>query len=193
MKYLYYLLNYILSFFYDIYYFFFGDVRSRIQGLNYYKESKKYPDYLKFGNMSEVVRGLTDKYCQGNGLDIGAGKWPIKNSRAIENNINENAYKIIEEDGSQDFIFSSHSLEHLNEWEKALDEWHRVLRSGGILFLYIPHEICSMWRVGVNKQHIWAPSTLVVESFLKNKLNMNIEKVTYLPDSFLGFLIIAKK
>lgn len=37
-----------------------------------------------------------------------------------------------------DFILSSHSLEHLANPAKALREWMRVVRSGGILILILP-------------------------------------------------------
>jgi len=193
MKYLKYLTNYILSFFYDIYYFLFGDVSSRIQGFEYYKKSKKYPGYLKQGNMVVAVKSLALKYCKGDGLDIGSGKWPIEGARGIEDKKDENAFNISEENNSKDFIFSSHVLEHLNEWKKALNEWNRVLKDGGVVFLYLPHESCEMWEPGVNPQHLWSPDVNTVVSFLKNELNMEIIETSILPDAFLSFVVIAKK
>ena len=38
-----------------------------------------------------------------------------------------------------DCLFSSHLLEHLDDWQGALREWLRVLRAGGHLCLYLPH------------------------------------------------------
>ena len=38
-----------------------------------------------------------------------------------------------------DCVFSSHLLEHLDDWKGALREWLRVLRTGGHLCLYLPH------------------------------------------------------
>lgn len=38
-----------------------------------------------------------------------------------------------------DSVFSSHTLEHLEEPETALKEWYRVIRKDGYLVLYIPH------------------------------------------------------
>jgi SAM-dependent methyltransferase len=43
------------------------------------------------------------------------------------------------EAGSLDYIWSSHTLEHLWSWQLALEEWVRVLRPGGVLGLYLPH------------------------------------------------------
>ncbi len=193
MKYLRYLFNYLLSLLYDVYYFFFGDIRSRVQNIKYYQTSKAYPGYLKKGNMAEAVKSLALFYCQGKGLDIGAGKWALTGSRPIENSKEENAYKISEPDNSCNFVFSSHSLEHLSDWENALQEWFRVLKTDGVIFLYLPHPVCEMWHVGVNKQHLWAPDSELCQKFLVDKLKMKIELATTLPDGYLSFVVVARK
>src|SRR5262245_21407020 len=41
-------------------------------------------------------------------------------------------------DGTLDYLCSSHVLEHLPDPIAALHEWHRVLRSGGCLYLVVP-------------------------------------------------------
>ena len=43
------------------------------------------------------------------------------------------------ENGSYDFVLSSHNLEHFANPVKALKEWQRVLRPGGSLILVLPH------------------------------------------------------
>ena len=40
--------------------------------------------------------------------------------------------------GSQDFVVASHVLEHMEDPLGALEEWHRVLVPGGLLFLAVP-------------------------------------------------------
>lgn len=40
---------------------------------------------------------------------------------------------------SQDFVISSHVLEHFTDPIGALSEWYRVLRSGGYVFMIVPH------------------------------------------------------
>lgn len=44
------------------------------------------------------------------------------------------------EDNSQDFVISSHVLEHFPDPIKALKEWYRVIRPGGYIFAIIPHK-----------------------------------------------------
>jgi|SRR6266850_781086 len=42
-------------------------------------------------------------------------------------------------DETCDFVISSHVLEHFANPLRALREWHRVLRLGGLLFTLLPH------------------------------------------------------
>ena len=193
MKYLRYLKNYIQSLFYDIYYFLFGNLKNRIQTPSFYKQSKLYPDYLKKGGAIEGVKFFAQKYCQGKGIDIGASSWPLPGSRAIENKDEENAYKIKEKDNALDFVFSSHCLEHLDKWELALKEWHRVLKKEGILFLYLPHPACGMWLPQANKYHKWSPDPNVISEYLEDELNMKIKEITHLPDAYMSFVVVAEK
>jgi len=193
MKYLKYLINYIFSILYDVYHFVFGNLRNRIQSPSFYKKSKLYPNYLKRGNMSQAIKFLAEKYCLGNGVDVGAGIWPISGARVIEIGKEENAYIINEHDNSLDFVFSSHCLEHLDKWQDALKEWYRVLKHEGVLVLYLPHSSCEMWLPEVNKYHKWSPEPKVIEEFLSKELKMKIKEITYLPDSFMSFMVVAEK
>jgi SAM-dependent methyltransferase len=43
------------------------------------------------------------------------------------------------DDGTQDYVLSSHVLEHFFDPLAAILEWQRVLRVGGILFMIVPH------------------------------------------------------
>lgn len=49
-------------------------------------------------------------------------------------------------DGSQDFVVSSHVLEHFPDPVKALLEWDRLLKPGGIIFAIVPHKERTMDR-----------------------------------------------
>jgi len=42
-------------------------------------------------------------------------------------------------DQSIDVVFSSHLLEHCEDYQRVLTEWWRVLKPGGRLILYLPH------------------------------------------------------
>lgn len=193
MKYIKYLFNYIFSLTYDIYYFLFGDIKSRINNFNYYQKSKLYPDYLKRGNAMEGAIFLAKKYCIGNGLDVGAGWWPLEGARPIYNNKDENANHLKDDDNSLDFVFSSHCLEHLEDWQGAIKEWYRVIKNGGSLILYLPHPACQMWLPKVNKFHKWSPDPNILERFFKKELKMEIVNISYTPDAYLSFHVVVKK
>lgn len=188
-----YLVNYVLSFGYDLWYLALGDVRSRIAGLAYYRHSKEYPGYLKHGNMAAAVRPLAAQYCAGRGVDIGASRWPLPGARPVEDTPEEDAHRLREADGSLDFVFSSHTLEHLDDWQGALRHWHAKLKPGGVLFLYLPHEVCSMWQPGINPAHRWAPSPPAVADFLGTELGMRVVHSTSEPDGLLSFVVVARK
>jgi ADP-heptose:LPS heptosyltransferase len=42
-------------------------------------------------------------------------------------------------DSSFETVFSSHTLEHLQDYRGALREWWRLVKPGGFLILYLPH------------------------------------------------------
>lgn len=44
------------------------------------------------------------------------------------------------EDESVDFVISSHVIEHFFDPIKAIEEWFRVIRKGGYIFIICPHQ-----------------------------------------------------
>jgi len=59
--------------------------------------------------------------------------------------------------GSQscDAVFSSHTLEHIEDYKAALKEWWRVIKPGGHLCLYLPHRefYPNVGEPGANPDH----------------------------------------
>ena len=43
-------------------------------------------------------------------------------------------------DASQDAVFASHTLEHIEAWKPVLADWFRVLKTGGYLVIAVPHQ-----------------------------------------------------
>lgn len=80
------------------------------------------------------------KYCAGKGLDIGFGGDPVTpNVEGFDFEHGDAQFLKGIEDELYDFVYSSHTLEHVFDVETTLKNWYRVLKPGGYLILLIPH------------------------------------------------------
>lgn len=86
--------------------------------------------------------GDFEKYIKGEILDIGCGKDPVKSpfGQTEEWDLQSGDGKILSTipPGVLDCVYSSHSLEHLNNVEEAIFNWHRVLKPGGYMYIVVP-------------------------------------------------------
>jgi SAM-dependent methyltransferase len=119
-----------------------------------------YPDYLKTGHANRFIVPAAEHFCVGNGLDIGAGDWPLSWAMPIEKRYGGDAMKLPE--GKFDYVFSSHCLEHLLNPIKALLHWKSRIKEGGVLFLYLPHPDMEYWLPQNNSKHLhqWYPEDM---------------------------------
>lgn len=159
-------------------------------------ENRFYPDYLFVGGASFAIQRTALKYCTGNGLDVGAGLWPLRGAVAVDLERGPGAGRTLADfpAGSQDFVFSSHCLEHIAAWETALREWIGKLKPGGRLFLYLPHQTCGIWRPGspfVGDGHKWAPTPEIIKSTL-TRLAGRIVGSADGPDAIESFFVCAE-
>lgn len=109
-----------------------------------------YPDYLTVGGASQAIFRIALEHCQGKGVDVGSGHWPLPGAIALDASRGPGKSRTIREfgDGSLDYVFSSHCLEHIVAWQDELAVWIGKLRPGGVLFLYLPHPDCGIWQPG---------------------------------------------
>jgi SAM-dependent methyltransferase len=104
------------------------------------------------------------RYCVGHGLEIGGSAhnpFDLDSRNVDTTNSLDTIYKqheiavcgralpvdIVSPDGtlpvpdeSQDFVVSSHVLEHFPNPIGAMVEWNRVLKPGGVIFMIVPHK-----------------------------------------------------
>ncbi len=168
----------------------------RVKGGFLYK-NKVYPDYLHMGGACCAIFQTARKYCNGKGVDIGAGYWQFPQAIPVDIGRGEGLNNRIEDfdDNSLDYVFSSHCLEHILEWEKALELWCSKIKNSGILFLYLPHSDCEIWHPGspfVNTGHKWIPDFEVIRDYLE-KNNFKILCASEKPDVMYSFYICAEK
>jgi len=138
-----------------------------------------YPDYLNHGDACSFIRDKALRYCAGHGIDVGPAEWPLPGAVPVREETHQNAYALDAfPDGSLDFVFSSHCLEHLRDWEVALRLWIRKLKPGGRLFLYLPHSTMKLWRRAgpwVGLRHEWIPTWQVLAPFLERNGLVDVE------------------
>lgn len=138
----------------------------KIDGEQYY-ESKK-------------IIWETVPYTRGRGLDVGCGAekiWP--HAIGVDNCIDTALFDVkmkpdVVANATEmpmfasnyfDWVFSSHMLEHCENYGAVLKEMWRVIRNGGYLILYLPH--CSFYpNIGTeganpDHRHDFMPSDIV--------------------------------
>jgi SAM-dependent methyltransferase len=131
----------------------------------YSYKGSTYPEYLRNGNAVGHIKEIALQFCKGKGLDIGGFYgWSLPGSIPInicDNILDYDAYKIPNKE-LLDYVFSSHCLEHLSDPVKALEYWIEHIKSGGVLFLYLPHPDMSYWLPQNNKKHLhsWQPKEM---------------------------------
>ncbi|HMD81336.1 MAG TPA: methyltransferase domain-containing protein [Anaerolineales bacterium] len=104
---------------------------------------------------------LAHQWCKGEGLELGAGAHnpfnlpgslnvapgddPVFRQAEIEIcgmyaeiDIVAEGHDIPVGDGTQDYIISSHVVEHFPDPLRAFIEWNRILKPGGIVFMIVP-------------------------------------------------------
>ena len=103
---------------------------------------KEYLYLQSISNAAQFAIPYAKHLCVGKGYDIGCHKieWSFPGSIPVDLQLDNNdfeAFKLPNE--KVDYIFSSHCLEHLDNWVLALEYWTERIKIGGTLFLYLPH------------------------------------------------------
>lgn len=160
-------------------------------------QGKFYPDYLTVGGASCTIARTAAKYCRGSGADIGAGLWPLPGAVPMDIWRGAGADRPLSSlaDASLDYVFSSHCLEHVVEWEPELTRWISKLKSGGVLFLYLPHPECGIWNPGspmVGSEHKWQPTPAIIKKALRQR-DMEIVECDDGPDAMMSFFVCGRR
>lgn len=162
----------------------------------YVYQNEEYKGDVVGGNSASNILDTASRYCSGSGVDVGCGGWPFPGAVGIDNENELNAFNFGPHN-NLDFVFSSHCLEHIADWQEALAHWISRLKIGGTLFLYLPHHDMLLWRpespwVSGPGGHQWSPTFNVLEEFLKT-LNTDIIAGEAEMDKHYSFYIVARK
>lgn len=137
-----------------------------------------------------IVRRLHDpnyirKYFVGEGVDIGGKVDPLelylelfplcKSVRTWDLEDGDAQFMEGVEDGTFNFVFSSHCLEHMNDPKEALGNWIRVVKPGGYIIMTVPDE--DLYEQGVfpsifNHDHKWTFTIGNTESWSNKSISL---------------------
>jgi len=138
------------------------------------------------------LSGFYKKYMTGVGLDIGYGGArfdPVLDSAVgVDLDFPDYDGKFLPfSNESQDFVFSSHCLEHIYDPCAAIREWFRVLRLDGHLIVCVPHQYLYEKKIDLpsryNGDHkrFYRPAELLFEIDLA--LEPNTWRLIYCKDN----------
>jgi SAM-dependent methyltransferase len=130
-----------------------------------------YPAYQASGNAKRFCEAYALEYCKGRGLDVGCGDWPLDGARPIDFKYG-NFTAMSLPPGDYDYIFSSHCLEHLDNWVRVLDYWVHLLKEAGVLFLYLPDFSQEYWRPWNNRKHVSVFTPEIIGSYMRTKFKV---------------------
>ena len=141
---------------------------------------------LPEGNEMAKCRNRVASFIRGAGLDLGCAKAKVcETAIGIDNAHKEADINIdlgandalrIFSDGAFDYVFASHVLEDFNATESVLEEWWRVIKSGGHLILYCPDPdyYPKIGTAGANPRHkkdlYWQDAWNIIKKFGNAKL-----------------------
>ncbi len=140
-------------------------------------KNKIYPTFQEQGFAAQFILPFAKKFCKGFGYDVGCMKkeWGFPGARCIDKSFDDkyDALHLPTEDNI-DYIFSSHCLEHVENWVDVLNYWTEVLRIGGILFIYLPHYDQEYWRPWNDRKHIHVLTPQILRDYMVEKKYINI-------------------
>jgi SAM-dependent methyltransferase len=136
-----------------------------------------YPAFQAEGFAAKFAIPFAQEVCKGKGVDVGCNRleWLFPGAMPIDPKINDlSALNFGFGVKNLDYIFSSHCLEHIPNWVTVLDYWYESLKSGGVLFLYLPDFSQKYWRPWHNRKHINAFTPEIMKSYFEDMEYKNV-------------------
>lgn len=133
-------------------------------------KEQEYPKFQSEGFASQFAIPYAKHVCKGIGVDVGCNRieWCFPGANPIDPLINGLDALNIPFD-NLDYIFSSHCLEHLYDWVDVLDYWTSKLKTGGVLFLYLPDYSQEYWRPFFNRKHLNIFTPQIIIDYMKDR------------------------
>ena len=151
-----------------------------------YRYFKKYKGETTKSFDRRKREGFFEKYFPGYGLDIGYGGMKVVNNcKGVDFEDTDVQFMKGFKNSEYDFVYSSHTLEHMDNVEIAVSNWKRLIKKGGYLILYIPDrdlyekklDLPSQWNKDhkhfftMYKQNDGSVSTIPIIPFISEKFD----------------------
>ena len=153
----------------------------------------EYPAFQTNGFAARFIMPFALEVCKGEGVDIGCNRveWKFPGSYPVDPAINQ--YHATDFPYTNlDYVFSSHCLEHIPDWVGALEYWTNSIKSGGVLFLYLPDYSQEYWRPWNNRKHVHMFTPNILRDYLTSTKKFNRIFVSGV-DLYNAFTVIAEK
>ena len=139
-------------------------------------KGNSYPAFQGMGNAAQFAIPFALHFCKGKGYDIGFSKeeWKLPGAIGIDQNLQNGFDANSLPDEKVDYIFSSHCLEHVDDWVGTLEYWLSHIRENGVLFLYLPDISQVYWRPWHNRKHRHCFTPQILKNFLEDHGCKNI-------------------
>jgi predicted SAM-dependent methyltransferase len=141
-------------------------------------KGKIYPKFQSQGFGSQFAIPYAKQVCNGTGVDIGCMKkeWAFPSSIPVDLSFDDGFNALNLPQNELDYIFSSHCLEHILDWVSVMDYWYENLKTGGVLFLYLPDYSQEYWKPWNNRKHFNIFTPEILYDYMKDKGYKNIFK-----------------
>ncbi len=161
-------------------------------------KNQTYPHFQAEGFAAQFAFPFAQKVCSGVGVDVGCMKkeWAYPGSIPVDIDLpgGFHALNLPYRPEGYDYIFSSHCLEHLDNWVDALNYWTDQLKEGGILFLYLPNmDEQFYWQPWNNRKHIHYLTHEILTRYFEANKNRFENVFISGTDLNCSFTIIAEK
>lgn len=142
--------------------------------------------------------GFFKKYMSPHGIEIGyKGYLPdvvpiLPNCKGIDLDYPGYDGKTLPfKDNSEYYVYSSHCLEHINDYKQSIQEWYRVCKPKGHIIIVVPHRDLyekkllppSKWNE--DHKHFFTPAKLL--QYVEESLLPNSYRIRLLQDEDVGF------
>lgn len=142
----------------------------------------------------KIDNGFFNKFMKGNGLDIGFSggekdSLPILET-AIGVDLDFPGYDgktLPFPNNSQDYVYSSHCLEHIVDYKHTLQDWFRVTKINGYIIIVVPHrdlyekKLDLPSRFNGDHKRFYTPASLLKE--IEESLPNNHYRIRHLHDN----------